>query len=212
MTSTLRLLLALGVALGAAGAQARPSARLLLDAPRVLLAATDAALTAPAAAPAPGISYGAHLVKTTAAGVVASSAGVLLGAALGSLSNHLLGAALPVLLANLFLPPVVTAVTALVLGNWNTPGRFGLWLPLGGAFVVNAALYVVASLFLVVPWTNPLALLAYTVVDGLLMAGATVGLMHALETNPAPAPTPTITSFVPGVSDTALVPMARVAL
>jgi hypothetical protein len=192
------------------------SAQLLADAPKVLLGATprllDSALAAADVKDTPstplGTGWGEHFAKTSAVGMASSLTGVLIGAGLGTLSNNLIGAAIPVLLANLFLPPILTVLVAMLVGNWETPGRFGFWLPLAGAFVVNAAAYVIASLFLVVPWTNPAALLLYCLVDGLLMGGTTVGLMHLTEKK-KPG---TITSFVPGVTDTTFVSMMKVDL
>lgn len=210
-----RSILPLALALCAANTQAESrSAHLLLDAPRVLLAASPRLLDGALGATdlehtaAAGIGFGEHLAKTAAVGMASSVTGVLLGAGLGSLSNNLIGAAVPVLLANLFLPPVLTVLAAMLIGNWASAGRFGFWLPLAGAFVVNAAAYVIASLFLVVPWTNPIALLLYSLVDGLLMSGATVGVMHLTEKKQ----TSTVTSFVPGISDTTLVPLVKVNL
>ncbi len=209
-------LLPLVLALIAATAQAETrSARLLGDAPQLLLGAAprllDAALTATDVkenAITAGIGFGEHLAKTTAVGMVSSVTGVLIGAGLGSLSNNLIGAAIPLLLANLFLPPILTVLVAMLIGNWDSPGRFSFWLPFAGAFVVNAAAYVIASLFLVVPWTNPVALLLYSLVDGLLMGGTTVGLMHLTQKKQPVL----VTSFVPGVTDTTMVPMMKVDL
>lgn len=206
-------LVLLAVTAAAAQAETR-SARLLSDAPKVLLGATPRLLDAALAATdvketvAERIGFGEHFAKTTAVGMASSVTGVLIGAGLGALSNNLIAAAIPVLLANLFLPPVVTVLVAMLIGNWDSPGRFSFWLPLAGAFAVNAAAYVIASLLFVVPWTNPAALLLYSLIDGLLMSGASVGLMHATEKK-----TPvTVTSFVPGVTDTLMVPMVKVNL
>ncbi len=205
------------LALVAASAQAENrSATLLGDAPRLVLGATprllDAVLGAEEVKSTPaavaGIGFGEHFGKTAAIGMASSVTGVLIGAGLGTLSNNLIGAAVPVLLANLFLPPVVTVLMAMLIGNWDSPGRFRFWGPVLGAFAVNAAAYAIASLLLVVPWTNPMALLLYSLVDGLLMSGATVGIMHLTEKK-APA---TITSFVPGVSDTTFISLSRVNL
>ena len=190
------------------------SARLLGDAPKLLLGTTPRLLDSVLGATdvkddvAAGIGFGEHLAKTSAVGMASSVTGVLIGAGLGSLSNNLIAAAIPVLLANLFLPPILTVLVAMLVGNWDSPGRFSFWLPLAGAFVVNAAAYVMASLFLVVPWTNPVALLLYCLVDGLLMGGATVGVMHLTQKKK----TSTITSFIPGLSDTTLVPLVKVSL
>ena len=196
-----------------AQAQTR-SARLLADAPTVLLGSTPRLLESALGAAevkdvvVERLGLGEHFAKTTAVGMASSVTGVLIGAGLGALSNSLAVAAIPILLANLFLPPIGTVLVAMLVGNWNEPGRFGFWLPLAGAFVVNAAAYVIASLFLVVPWTNPAALLVYALVDGLLMSGASTGLMHLTEKK---QPT-MVRSFVPGVSDTTLVPMVKVNL
>lgn len=207
-------LLSLGLVLLAATASAE--ARLLNDAPTALLAASPrllersllGAAEVGTAAPA-GIGYVEHLAKASAVGMASSAAGVVLGAGLGALSNNLVMAALPVLLANLFLPPIVTVLVAQLLGNWHTPGRFGFWLPLAGAFAVNAVAYVLASLVLVVPWTNPVALLLYTLVDGVLMGGTTVGLMHLTQQKQKVSVLP---SFAPGVTDTTVVSLWRVNL
>lgn len=208
-------LVPLVLALFAATAQAETrSARLLGDAPQLLLGATPKLLDAALAATelkqrvTDGMGLGEHLAKTTAVGMASSLTGVLIGAGLGSLSNNLIGAAIPILLANLFLPPILTVLVAMLIGNWDSPGRFGFWLPLAGAFVVNAAAYVIASLFLVVPWTNPVALLLYSLVDGMLMGGATVSLMHLTQKKKPVL----LTSFVPGVTDTMMVPMMKVNL
>ncbi len=192
------------------------SASLLSDAPRALLGATprllDAALGAEEVKSEPaavaGIGFGEHFGKTAAIGMASSVTGVLLGAGFGVLSNNLVLALLPVALANLFLPPVVTVLMAMLIGNWDSPGRFTFWGPVAGAFVVNAAVYVIASLLMTVPWTSPVAVLAYSLVDGLLMSGATVGIMHLTEKKKPE----TITSFVPGVSDTTFVSLTRVNL
>jgi hypothetical protein len=200
----------------AATAQAETrAAQLLSDAPKMFLAGTprllDTALGAEGVelSPVEKISFGEHFAKTAIVGTATSVTGVLIGAGLGMLSNNLIAAAVPVLLANLFLPPIVTVLVAMWLGNLTSPGRFtSFWLPVGGAFLVNAAAYVIASLLLVVPWTNPAALLVYALVDGLLMSGASVGLMHLTEKK---APT-VVTSFVPGVTDTVIAPIVKVAL
>lgn len=208
------LLAPLALTLIASSGQARPrAARLLSDAPTQQLAVPQA-LQAESAnlvpihrAPAP-IGLGVHLLTTWGAGTVGSVAGVLVGAGLGSLSNSLIGAMIPVLLSNLFLPPLIAVLGAVLVGNWDAPGRFGFWLPLAGAFAVNAAVAIITSLMVVMPWTNPVALLLYGLVDGALMSGATVGVMRVAQAEPAP----TLKSFVPGVSDTTVVPVAKVSL
>lgn len=214
MTKLLVVPLAVALCASTALAEGR-SARLLGDAPKALLDTSlrllDTAMDATehhCDCGKPEMGYGELFAKTSAVGLASSATGVLIGAGLGALSNNLIAAAVPVLLANLFLPPVLTVLAAVLMGNWDSPGRFGFWLPVLGAFVVNAAAYVLASLVLVVPWTNPVALLLYTLVDGLLMSGATVGVMALTEKKP----TTTVKSFVPGISDTTMVSLVKVDL
>ncbi|MEW5741788.1 MAG: hypothetical protein AB1938_22905 [Myxococcota bacterium] len=157
----------------------------------------------------PGIGFGEHFAKTAGVGVLASTAGVLIAVPLGALSNELIWAALPVLVSHLFIPPGLTVLAAWLIGKASAPGRYGFWGAFGVAFAVHAAAFVVASLALAVPWTNPVALLLYTLVDGLLMSGTSVGFMHLFPNKKKAAPT--VASFVPGVSDTAFVPCTTVA-
>jgi hypothetical protein len=157
----------------------------------------------------PGPAYGVHFAKTFGAGVVGSTAGVLLGTALGQLSNDLIWSALPVLLSNLFVGPIVTVLVAMLVGNDGSSGRYGFWGPVGVAFALNAALYVVVSLALnvAVSYATPLPLLLYTLVDSLLMTGGSVGLMHLTEKKVASSAIP---SFIPGVTDTQVAALSTV--
>lgn len=206
MTKTLTLV----AALMATHAVAMP--RLLDDAPRKLASATltaaDSAITNPALE---GMGFGEHFGKTSAVGVVSVMGSTLIAAGIGSLGISLFAGPLIGLLVNLFLPPILTTLMAQLIGNWDTPGRFGFWLPALGAFAVNLAAYLIVSLAFTgaLAWTNPAALLVYSLVTGFLMTGASVGIMHATQTKVA---APTITSFVPGVTDTSLVPLVKVAL
>lgn len=155
-----------------------------------------------------GPSIGELFAKTSAIGVASSATGVLIGAGLGSLSNNLLGVLLPgALIGNLLFPPIVTVLGALLMGNWEDAGRFSFWWPVLGAFLVNAAVYVVTSLAFsfAVAWTNPVSLLLYALVDGVLMAGATTGIMALTERKNVS----TVQSFVPGVSDTTFVAVSK---
>jgi hypothetical protein len=198
--SAVLALLALAAPVAAA---AEPSAR-LLDEPTVL------ALT-PAPAEASGPSFGEHFGKTVGMGVLGATAGAVAGNLLGTLSNDLLGAAVPGALCNLLIGPLLTVVGALLAGNdgaWS--GRYGFWGPLGVALGINAVVYVVTSFVLPVGWADPLALLLYSLVDGVLMTGGAVGLMHLVDT--APRRTASLPSFVPGVSATTVVVLSEVAL
>jgi hypothetical protein len=193
-------------------AHAFPSARLLSegDAPKAESAAPATSSSLQDAAPKTSdVGLGELFVKVSAVGVAASATGVVLGAGLGSLSNNLIGAAIPgLLVANLIFPPLVTVLAAVLMGNWNEAGRFGFWLPLAGAFVVNAAAVLITSLVfnIAVGITNPLSLLVYAVIDGVAMSGATVGLMALTETKKVT----TVKSFAPGVTDSTFVVLNEV--
>lgn len=172
--------------------------------------ATDAPTPVTLTPTRPRVGFAPLLGVGAGIGVAAAAGGVLLGAGLGVLSNHLLGALLPgALLANLLVPPLVTALAMWGLGNLGAPGRFSPWLPLLGAFVANAALYLVVGLAVpfAVAWSNPLALLLYAVLDGVLMAGATGGAMALVETRPAVL---TVRSPVPGAPDVVCASLSRV--
>lgn len=205
MTKTLTLV----AALLATHAVATP--RLLDDAPRQLASATLTAAepSTQTAAASPGISFGEHFGKTSAVGVISVMGSSMLAAGIGSLSISLFAGPLFGLLINAFLPPLITTLVAQLIGNWDSPGRFGFWLPALGAFAVNIGAYLIASFVIGIAWTNPAGMLAYSAVTGLLMTTASVGLMHLTQAKPA---TPPITSFVPGVTDTIVVPLAKVAL
>jgi len=195
---------------------ASPSARLLDDAPKVITGATprliDQSLAAADAQQAPAkeaIGLGELFAKTYAVSVASSAAGIVLGAGLGALSNNLIGAAIPgLLIANLILPPLLTVLAATLMGNWDQADRFGFWLPLGAAFLVNAAAIIITGLFLpiAVGITNPLSLVVFSLIDGLLMSGATVGVMALTEKKKVS----TVSSFVPGVTDTTFVTLSEV--
>jgi hypothetical protein len=141
--------------------------------------------------------------------VFASTAGVLIAVPLGALSNALLGQ-LPALLVQLVVGPALTALSAWLIGNHADPGRFGYWGAFGTTFLVHLATFVVTALALpiAVPWSNPVALLLYSLVDGLLMTGTSVGFMHLFPRRP---PASVVSSFVPGVSDTTFVPLSTVS-
>jgi hypothetical protein len=187
---------------------AEPSARLLDEGPRAVSLAPAPAV---AAAAPEGVSFGAHFGKTVGLGVFGATAGAVAGHLLGNLSNNLIGAALPGALCNLLIGPVLTALGALLVGNDGAlTGSYGFWGPLGVALGINAVVYIATSFLLPVGWGNPVALLLYSLVDGLLMTGGAVGLMHLIDT--APRRTASIPSFTPGVSDTVVVTLSEVRL
>jgi len=155
-----------------------------------------------------GIGFGEHFGKTSAIGVASVTAGSLIGAGFASLGITLAGPVIGMLF-NVFLAPIVTTLMAQFIGNYASPGRFGFWLPLLGAFVVNLGAFLLTSFVIGVAWSNPAGMLVYSLITGLLMSFTSVGIMHLTETKVA---APTITSFVPGVTDTQFIPLAKVAL
>jgi hypothetical protein len=191
------------------------SARLLADAP--LAAATPTAVAGEAALAGPsarvmdsgGPSYPAHLLITVVPAFFASTAGVVLTTLVGSLTNSLAGVGASALLM-LLVPPVLTALTALLVGN-DSGERYRFWGPLGVAFVLHAAVFIVTSLAFgfAVPWSDPTALLAFAAVDAVLMTLGAVSTMHLFPLKVAP---PEIPAFAPGVSPTRIVSLAKVAL
>ncbi len=187
--------------------QAGATPRLLDDAPRSF---TSISLASAGERAVPeGISFGEHFGKTSAVGVVSVMATSALAAGIGSLGISLFGGPLVGMLLNALLPPLITTLMAQFIGNFDSPGRFGFWLPLLGAVAINVGAFLLSSFVIGVAWSNPAGILAYSLVTGLLMSFTTTGLMHLTQTKQA---APTITSFVPGVTDTALIPLAKVAL
>ncbi|MFO0597802.1 MAG: hypothetical protein U0228_21050 [Myxococcaceae bacterium] len=200
-----RALLIVALTVVPLAAQAGPSARLLPD--ELPGAGGGESVTAPAAQ---GIGFGELFVKTAAVGTAASATGILIGAGLGTLSNNLIGAALPgLLLPTLILSPLITVLAARLMGNWDDADRFGFWIPFAGAFVVNAAAVILTSLVfnVAVGITNPLSLMVFALADGVLMSGATTGLMALTEKKKVS----TVRSFAPGVTDTTFVALQEVA-
>ncbi len=192
-----------------------PSARLLDDAPRVaaltpsLLRSGALGATAGEVASEISPNFGQHFLITLVPAIFASTAGVALGTALGSLSNSLLWSVIPAALAQLFVGPVLTTLIALLVGNQKGE-RFGFWGPAAVTFLLHAAVFVVSSFFLVVPsLLEPVPLLLYTAVDGLVMTAGSVGFMHLFPKKTATVELP---SFVPGVSETRFLALSKVEL
>lgn len=167
--------------------------------------------TATALAPAAWhdtLGFGTHFATTLGVGILGSTAGVLLAVPLTLLSNALVGQ-LPALLVSLLAGPALTALGAWLVGNQHDAGRYGYWGAFGAATVAHLVVFLVTTLALpiAVAWTNPVSLLLYSLVDGLFMTGAAVGTMHLF---PRKAPAATVASFVPGVGDTAFIPLSTV--
>ncbi len=156
--------------------------------------------------------YVPHFGVTFAASFVSIPTGFAVANLLGTLSNNLIGAAIPGLLAMVLIAPTISTLVAWLYGNWNSKDGFkpfNFWLPWGSSLLVHIASMVVAG-FLGVTIGVPATLFMMGAVEGLLMSGAIVGTMH-LTTNKRPAGA-AIQSFVPGVTDTRFISLAKVDL
>lgn len=153
------------------------------------------------------LGIGEHFGVTLLPAVFASTTGVALAVALEGLSNTLVGVAVPAMLSHLLVGPVLTTLVAMLVGN-DHGDHYGFWGGAAAAFLLKAATFAVASL-VGVTWSNPVHLLLYTLVDGLLMTAGSVGMMRLLPKKVATAELP---SFVPGVSGTQLVSLSTVEL
>jgi hypothetical protein len=118
----------------------------------------------------------------SAVAIVAVPASLYLGEVLGSLSNDLLGAAIPVLLSIGLIPPIaITAITVLV-GNSGGGGRYRWWPTFLATLIINGASLAIAQ---------PLGLstlyfgrvIIYTLAQAVLQPGVAVLLQRAWPKN-----------------------------
>ena len=104
-----------------------------------------------------------------------------------------------------FAAPLLVTFVAYTLGKLADPGRYSF----GAAFWLTSLVNLVA---LVVGGAMglsvgvPLRLMLFSLIDGVLLGGTSVGVMRMFEKAPPP-----VASFVPGVSETHVVPFAQVA-
>ncbi len=195
----------------------------------VHLLAPDDAPVAGAAAPAPAttpsvasaaeahrLSGTTHFLVASGIGMLAVPTSIMFASFLGGLPLTIAGSdlaslllsGLPALLVMGFLAPAIVTFFAYAHGQLTDPGRYHFGAAFWLTSLVNiVALVVGGSLGLSVG--VPLRLVLFSVVDGLLLGGTSVGVMHLFETKaPAVAAVP---SFVPGVLETRVVPFAQVA-
>ena len=217
------LLASAAVAFAAVPAHAL-SARLLPKASVVAQATlpADAPTATPAPAPAPvtptattssatfsgdRMPYLLHLGIGAATGIVTVPVGLLLASVLGNLSISQLGALIPSFLTMGLFAPALTTLVAWLVGNWRDPGRFGFWLPAAGSVLVNIISLIVGG-FAGLSVGVPVRMVVFSLIAGVLLGGTSVGTMHLFEKKPVLAAIP---SVVPGVSETTVLPFARVA-
>ena len=120
-----------------------------------------------------GVQFGLGAV----AGVVAVPASIYLGAWLGSLSNNLIGGALPSLLCFGLIPPVVVSLVTWLVGNFNEGGTFRLWPSLLVTLVINGAAMAIAGVF-GVSFLEAGAVMILALVDGIVLSAASTGTMR----------------------------------
>src|SRR5438105_588012 len=115
-----RLLLLCTLAFAQASFALTSSARLLAD---EVPSSIEPAAPSPTVELTPkkeSVDYGIQFGAGALAAVISVPASFYLGTALGSLSNDLIGAAIPTLLCIGLLPPLAITLTTWIVGNWNT--------------------------------------------------------------------------------------------
>lgn len=157
--------------------------------------------------------YMAHLGIAAGVGIASVPLGLWLTNLVGNLSINLVGAAVPGLLMMGLFAPTVTALTAFLVGNLGlseADGRFGFWLPWVSTVLVHVVATVVAGFAGVSLGAVP-GLVVFSLVDGVLMGGSSVGMMRLLRRSAA-APTPVVfETHNPGESTVMMVPVSTVS-
>ena len=153
----------------------------------LLCALTLQASSEPVAAPGTERVAMYEFLAGAAAAAVTVPVTVALGTWLGSLSNNLVGAALPSLLLLLALPPLVVTGVAYWAGNAASPGsaRFG---PAAGAAIGLQVLTLIATVAIGASSRDLGAVAAFTGAEMLLLPGVVAGVMHATRPKEVNAP------------------------
>lgn len=153
--------------------------------------------------------YIAHLGVTFASAFITIPVGQVLASLIGNLSINLIATAIPALLIMGLVAPTLTALSAWLFGNMNFFGRDDKPYPFVVPWLLGTAVHIVALIiggFAGVSVGVPASLFLFALADGLAMSSVTVGFMHLLQRKPAQAQA--LPSFVPGVSETTIVPLA----
>ena len=134
--------------------------------------------------------YVPHFGLTFAAAFVSIPAGQYLATLFGNLSNNLIGGLIPGALVMGLVAPAIVALVSWLYGNkdylsaTDKPFRFiGPWLITTGVHIVSLIIAGFAGVTVAAPAT----IFTMAVVDGLVLAGAKVGVMHLLTKAPAVA-------------------------
>lgn len=159
--------------------------------PRLLLtpdsAAASGSLTETQATPSLAARpWPSQFLVGAGAAVVAVPGSLLLGSALGSLSNNLFLAALPSLVLFLALPPLAVTWAEWMFGNWDSPGsaRFmpAIWIALG----VHAAA-MVGGIASGASYLNLGSMAILTLIEALVLPAVVTLSMRLLGPHPEPA-------------------------
>lgn len=153
--------------------------------------------------------YIAHLGVTFAAAFITIPVGQVLASLIGNLSINLIATAIPSLLIMGLVAPTLTALAGWLFGNMNFFGRDDKPYPFVVPWLIGVAVHIAALViggFAGVSVGVPAGLFLFALADGFALSSATVGFMHLLQRKPPQAAA--LRSFVPGVSDTTVVPLA----
>jgi hypothetical protein len=120
-------------------------------------------------------AWGWQFAAGTAVGILAVPGSLYLAEAFGSLSNNLIGAAIPALLCMGLIPPLLITLATVLVGNWTAPGTYKFWPAFLANLVINgASLAIGAALGLTVGVFGKVLL--YTLVQAVLQSGVSTGL------------------------------------
>lgn len=173
--------------------------------------ATHASLASPAATPSMG--YLPHLGIAAGVGVAMSPLGLWLTSLLSRLTNNLVVSLLPLLVSGL-LAPTMTTLAAWLAGNHGRgdgDGRFGFWLP----WLLTTGVHVVATVvgaFLGLSLGLPGGLILFSLIDGALMGGTSVGSLRTWARPRPAAPLVTLETHSPTETPCAVLVLSRVEL
>lgn len=206
------LFLTVGLALTLAATPTRAARLLLPDDVTPSSAATTPVASSPSIERHAPPSLGLHFGVAAGAGLIGAPVGFLLANLLGNLSISLIPTVLLGLVPMGVIAPAFTAIAAWLFGNWNlteADGKFSFWLGFAGAAIVHIAATVIAG-FVGVSLAGIPGLILFSVIDGAAMGGAAVGTMRFFRKEPAATTTTVLSSFVPNVSPTTLVPLTAI--
>ncbi|MBX7115934.1 MAG: hypothetical protein K1X64_16515 [Myxococcaceae bacterium] len=112
-----------------------------------------------------------------AAAVVGVPLSLYLGQWLGSLSNNLIGAAVPTLLVIGLLPPALVTLATWFAGNWNQSGTYRWWPAFIATTLVNAGMLVAAG-YLGVSVGVLARVIVYTLIQAVVLPGTATAVMR----------------------------------